>query len=59
VTYPEPLPQDSQLFELANCVITPHIAGDDRSTRKELYEMSRVNLMNGLNGKQLTHQIGN
>ena len=27
VTYPEPPEQDSELYTLANCILTPHIAG--------------------------------
>lgn len=57
VTSPEPLPKDHPLFSLSNCVITPHIAGDDWNTREDLYKVSALNLMNGLNGKPLIHQI--
>ncbi len=57
MTSPEPLPEDDVLYTLSNCVITPHIAGDDNLTRDNLYELSRINLINGLNRRKLIHQI--
>lgn len=57
VTSPEPLPKDHLLFTLTNCVITPHIAGDDWKTRHDLYKTSAKNLMNCLNNLPLIHQI--
>lgn len=57
VTAPEPLPKENGLYTLSNCVITPHIAGDDEMTREDLYRVSLANLINGLNGQPLVHQI--
>lgn len=57
MTSPEPLPSNHPLFTLGNCVITPHIAGDDWATRENLYKTSAANLVNGLMGKPLVHQI--
>lgn len=57
VTSPEPLPKDHPLFGLSNCIITPHIAGDDWNTREDLYKVSAMNLVNGLHEKPLLHQI--
>jgi phosphoglycerate dehydrogenase-like enzyme len=36
VTEPEPLPQGSELFSLANVIITPHIAGNVSSERRAI-----------------------
>lgn len=57
VTTPEPLPSDHPLFSLPNCVISPHIAGDDDATREELKKIGLLNLMNGLTGKPLIYQV--
>ena len=57
MTTPEPLPNDHPLYSLSNCVITPHIAGDDELTRKELKNIGILNLMNGLKGKPLEYQV--
>ena len=38
VTYPEPPEQDSELYTLANCILTPHIAG---SSGNEVRRMGR------------------
>ncbi|CAH1648442.1 MULTISPECIES: hydroxyacid dehydrogenase [unclassified Chelatococcus] len=36
VTYPEPLPKDSPLFDLPNVFLTPHIAGPQGSERRRM-----------------------
>ena len=57
VTTPEPLPNDHPFYSLSNCVITPHIAGDDEQTREELRNIGLLNLINGLKGIPLKHQV--
>lgn len=57
VTTPEPLPNDHPLYSLPNCVITPHIGGDDDFTRADLKRIGITNLMNGLNGIPLVSQV--
>jgi glyoxylate/hydroxypyruvate reductase len=57
VTTPEPLPVDHELFKLANCCITPHIASADTSTRVKMATISATNLVNALNNEPLLHQI--
>jgi glyoxylate reductase len=53
VTDPEPLPMDSPLLELDNCVIVPHIASASRHTRDMMSYMSAKNLIAGLKGERL------
>ncbi len=54
VTDPEPLPKDHELFQLANCVIAPHIASATIQTRNEMARICAENLIAGLTGQRLT-----
>jgi glyoxylate reductase len=53
VTDPEPLPPDHPLFQLPNCLITPHIGSATRSTRRKMAELTCENILAGLEGKRL------
>lgn len=53
VTDPEPLPPDHPLYQLDNCLITPHIGSATFNTRKSMAEIALRNLVSGLNGKPL------
>jgi lactate dehydrogenase-like 2-hydroxyacid dehydrogenase len=55
VTDPEPLPPDHRLFELENCLITPHIGSATFRTRKSMAEIALSNLRAGLQGKPLPY----
>ena len=55
VTDPEPLPQDSPLLTLDNCLIVPHIASSSVATRTRMAVMAANNLIAGLEGKRLPH----
>jgi glyoxylate reductase len=57
VTDPEPLPMDSPLLGLDNCIIVPHIASASRHTRDLMAYISAQNLIAGLNGKRLLHCV--
>jgi glyoxylate reductase len=48
VTDPEPLPMDSPLLRLENCIIVPHIASASRLTRQKMSRMAAENLIAGL-----------
>ena len=54
-TDPEPLPSHHPLFDMPNCLITPHIGSATRTTRKRMAEMACENLLAGLNGKKLPY----
>ncbi len=53
VTVPEPLPVDSPLLKLDNCIVVPHIASASWQTRQRMSKMAAENLIAGLKGEQL------
>lgn len=57
VTDPEPLPMDSPLLTLENCLIAPHIASASARTRDEMSRLAAENLLAGLRGERLPHCV--
>jgi glyoxylate reductase len=57
VTDPEPLPRNHPLLKLSNIVIAPHLGSATLETRQKMAEMSIVNLLAGLRGEPLPHQV--
>ncbi|MEN9564390.1 MAG: hypothetical protein RIR73_2634 [Chloroflexota bacterium] len=57
VTDPEPLPMDSPLLTLENCVIAPHIASASEKTRDDMARLAASNLIAGLKGERLPHCV--
>lgn len=57
VTDPEPLPKEHPLYELPNCVITPHIASAGDATRTKMAQMAVDNLLAGLEGIPMPHPV--
>lgn len=55
VTDPEPLPPDHPLYQLSNCLITPHIASAGAATRAKMAHMAVDNLVAGLEGVPLPY----
>lgn len=55
VTEPEPIPMDSPLLTLDNCLIAPHIASSSIATRTRMAVMTANNLLAGLRGERLPH----
>ena len=57
VTDPEPIPLDSPLLSLDNCLIVPHIASSSVATRTRMAVMAAENLLAGLEveGKRLPY----
>ncbi len=53
VTEPEPIPLDSPLVSLPNCLIVPHIASGSIATRGKMAEMAARNLIAGVKGERL------
>jgi glyoxylate reductase len=57
VTDPEPLPRDHPLLRLENLVITPHLGSATVETRRKMAELSVANLLAGLRGDRLPHEV--
>jgi glyoxylate reductase len=57
VTDPEPLPRDHPLLGLDNVIIAPHLGSATEQTRQKMAEISVENLLLGLAGKPLLHQV--
>jgi lactate dehydrogenase-like 2-hydroxyacid dehydrogenase len=57
VTDPEPLPMDSPLLELDNCIIVPHIASASVYSRDMMAFLAAENLIAGLIGERLPHCV--
>jgi len=57
VTDPEPLPRDHPLLNLENVTIAPHLGSATEQTRRRMAEISVANLLAGLEGKPLLHQV--
>lgn len=57
VTDPEPLPPNHPLFQLPNCLITPHIGSATWNTRRKMAELACFNLLAGLEGNRLPYCV--
>jgi len=57
VTEPEPLPEDSPLYDLPNVSITPHISGSLGTETLRLTDAALDELERWLNGDALTSQV--
>jgi glyoxylate reductase len=57
VTDPEPIPMDSPLLTLPNCLIVPHIASASVATRAKMAQMAAANLIAGLRGDCLPNCV--
>ena len=57
VTDPEPLPLDSPLLTLDNCLITPHIGSASIQAREKSALMAAQNLIAGLSGAPLPYCV--
>lgn len=57
VTEPEPLPEDSPLWELPNVILTPHASGFSPSNAQRKFEIFYKNLICYLENRPLQNQI--
>jgi glyoxylate reductase len=57
VTDPEPLPMDSPLLELENCIIVPHLGSASKKTRDMMSLLAAQNLVAGLKGERLLNCV--
>ncbi len=57
VTDPEPLPMNSPLLELENCLIIPHLGSASKHTRDMMSFLAAQNLIAGLKGERLPNCV--
>ena len=59
VSDPEPLPEESPLWDVPNLLITPHVAGFWHlpKTRKFVFLRAKENLAHYLAGEKLVHEV--
>ena len=57
VTDPEPLPRDHPLLSCDNLTIAPHLGSATEQTRQRMAEISVENLLLGLTGQPLKHEV--
>ena len=58
VTDPEPLAPDDPLLDAPNLIVTPHIGSATRVARERMAELAVDNLLAGLDGRPMPHQVG-
>ena len=58
VTDPEPLSPEDPLFDAPNLIVAPHIGSATRFAREQMAELAVDNLLAGLDGKPMPHQVG-
>jgi phosphoglycerate dehydrogenase-like enzyme len=57
VTDPEPLPEDSELWDLKNVVVTPHISGNGVAYEERAFQVLEVNLKRREKGDGLINVV--
>lgn len=57
VTDPEPLPPDDPLLTAPHLIVVPHIGSATRRTRERMADLAVDNLLAGLSGESLPHQV--
>lgn len=57
VTTPEPLPIDSKLLTLNNCVIIPHIGSAEIETRQEMARVTALNVLGAMKNTEMIYEL--
>jgi glyoxylate reductase len=57
VTDPEPLPATDALLDAPNLIVLPHVGSATRGTRERMTEIAVENLLAGLDGRPMPHQV--
>jgi glyoxylate reductase len=58
VTDPEPLPADHPLLDAPNLIVLPHLGSATHATRERMADMAVDNLLAGVRGEPMPHQVG-
>jgi glyoxylate reductase len=59
VTDPEPLGADDPLMSAPNLIVLPHIGSATHAARERMAELAVDNLLAGLDGRPMPHQVNN
>jgi glyoxylate reductase len=57
VTNPEPMQQDNPLLEMESVAVLPHIGSATQETRSAMANLVAKNIIAGLNGQSVPHQV--
>jgi len=57
VTDPEPLPADHPLLDAPKLLVLPHLGSATHATRERMADMAVDNLLAGLRGERMPHQV--
>lgn len=57
MTTPEPLPLNSPLLTLKNCVIIPHIGSAEIETRLEMSRITALNILGALKNTEMIYEL--
>jgi glyoxylate reductase len=57
VTDPEPMPADHPLLDAPNLLVLPHLGSATHATRERMADMAVDNLLAGLRGEPMPHQV--
>lgn len=57
VTTPEPLPPNSLLLTLKNCIIIPHIGSAEIETRQEMSRITALNVLGALKNTEMIYEL--
>jgi glyoxylate reductase len=58
VTDPEPLPVGDPLLSAPNLIVVPHIGSATRAARERMADLAVDNLLAGVEGRPMPHQVG-
>ena len=57
VTDPEPLPKDSELWDLPNAIVTPHVSGAGETYIQRSFQVLELNLEKREKGERLINVV--
>ena len=57
MTDPEPLPAGHPLLDAPNLLVLPHLGSATHATRERMADMAADNLLAGLRGEPMPHQV--